>query len=363
MCKCISSFIVKSKIYLIQIIIIMIFLSTMSFALSQEAPQYSFKVSCGDSFYGTEGYTAQRFCAGVEYLSGGKIGFKVFPDAQLGEEQETLEALQLGTIDVMVGSIAKLSSITKKLSLFDTPFLFRGELDQIDMIFESSSKLTPVTEKMLKEASEEAGFHVLSLTMFGQKIALFNVPVRSLEDLEGKKIRLQPSALQLDAWRFLGLNTTTLTWSELYTALQTHVVDGAELVTEEYVDCSFYEVAPYIVVDKHANHSTYVAISEKAWSSLNQPLQNIVKEVAVRAAYLDSHMAMGFTISKMDEAKNFAKGVTVFDEETLKEMRNKVLPKLLDKHGEEIGFDNLTYMAKSDPIIRKWCEEKDLVVQ
>lgn len=349
----------KITLYSTIIMITMLF-STISFA---QPAQYNFKVSCGDSFYGTEGYTAQRFVAGVEHLSGGKIELKVFPDAQLGEEQETLEAIQLGTIDIMVGSIAKLAPITKKLSLFDTPFLFKGELDQINMIFESSSELTAITEKMLKEASEDAGFVILSLTMFGQKNAVLNVPVRLPEDFEGLKIRLQPSTLHLDAWGFLGLNTTTLPWSELYTAMQTKVVDAAELVTEEYVDCSFFEVAPYLVVTKHANHATYIAISEKAWNSLSQPLQNIVREVAVRSAYLDSNMAMGFTLGKMDEAMKLAQEVTVFDENTLLKMREKVLPKMLDKYREEIGVDNLVYLAQHDQVIKKWCEEKGIEIK
>lgn len=351
----------KIFIYLISVILIMSLCFTTSFTETKD--HYKFKLAFVDQFWAGQGCNAQRLAMGINYTSGGKIGFDIFPNAELGGAQEVLEALQLGKIDMTVVSTSKLSSFTKALSLFETPFLFKSELDVMNVIFESADKLTPATEKILEQASKEARLRILSITMSGRRDSCFNRPVRSFDDYKGLKIRLMPNPIHLNAWKFLGLNPTTLPWSELYTALQTKVVDAAEMTALDYISVSMHEVAPYYVVDNHVIYTTVVVMSEEAWDSLSPYLQNIVKEVAVRTAYLESYLSAGLTVGLIQTIRKRVKEFVILDADTQKKMRDQVLPKLLDKYVEEIGIDNLVQLAKKDEVVRQWCIEKGLNVE
>lgn len=351
----------KVSIYLMSFILIMSLCFTMSFAETKD--QYNFKLAFVDKFWEGEGYNAQRLVTAINYTSGDKIRFVIFPNAELGEVQESLEALQLGKIDMTVVSNTKLASFTNRFSIFDTPFLFPDYLDEIDFLFASADKHTPATEKILEQASKETGMHFLSVLLAGRKGSCFTRPVRSWEDAKGLKMRLMPNNIQMDAWGILGLNPMSLAWSELYTSLQTKVVDGCELTGSDYLAVSFYDVAPYWVNTNHLNYTESVVMSEKAWNSLSPNLQGIVKEAAVRTAYLESLLSLGFTEGLLRPIEMHAKEFVVFDANTQKKAREQVLPKLLDKYKEEIGIDSLVQLAKKDEVVRQWCIENGLKVE
>jgi len=351
----------KISIYLISIILITSVCFMISFAETKD--QYKFKLAFVDKFWAGQGYNAQSLVTAINYTSGDKIRFNIFPNAELGEAQEVLEALQLGKIDMAIVSTAKVSPFTYSLIAFDTPFLFKDSLDEIDFLFASEDKLTPTAEKMLEQGSKEAGIRFLGVILEGRRDSCFNRPVRSWEDAKGLKMRLMPSDVHLDAWKFLGLNPHTLSWSELYTSLQTKVVDGCEMTGTDYLSFSFDEVAPYWVGTNHLNYTTIIAMSEKAWNSLSPHLQNIVKEAAVRTAYVESYLSLGFSDGLLRPIKLRAKEFVMLDVDTQKKMREQVLPKLLDKYNEEIGIDNLVQLAKKDEVVRQWCIEKGLNVE
>lgn len=351
-------FLRKNNFILVAICLIsflFIFSSTI-FAGSETEAQYKFRLATSDKFWAGHGINAQRLVTAINYTSGGKIAFDIFPNCALGDEKEVLEGIQLGTIDMTIVSASQLSRFTTELSVFTTPFIFKSSLDQMDFMFASEGdKSTPIMEKMLEEASEESGFRILGILMEGSKHACFNIPIKSLDDIKGKKIRLMPNNIEIDAWKNLGMIPNTVPWSELYSSLQNKVFDACELTESDYLLYSFDEVAPYWIGTNHLNYNCAIVISEKAWNSLSTQLQNIVKETSVKVAKIESYLSLGFSEGLLRPIKRRTKEMLFLDEDLQKKMREEVLPKLLDKYDELIGKDVILQLAKSDEIIEQWC--------
>jgi len=355
------------KSYLLTLICLLFFLLIFSiniFSAVQSEPQYKFKLATSDKFWAGHGINAQRLVTAINYTSGDKIRFDIFPDTALGDEKEVLEGIQLGTIDMTIVSASQLSRYTTELSVFTTPFLFKDSLDQIDFMFTSDdNKLTPIMEKLMGDASEESGFKILGIIMEGIKHAYFNIPIHSIDDIKGKKIRLMPNNIEIDAWKYLGMIPNTVPWSEVYSSMQNRVFDACELTESDFLHYSFNEVAPYWVGTNHINYNCAIAMSNKAWNSLSPNLQNIVKEAAVKVSNIECYLSLGFNQGYLPLIDKVTKGMLFLDEKSQKEMRAEVLPQLLDKYNELIGKDVIMQLAETDEIIEKWCISKEWIAK
>jgi len=354
----------KIIMVLLCLIFILVILSNAVFAGAEKEVKHNFRLALSGKFWTGEGLNAQRLISAINYDSGYQIAFDIFPDCALGEEGEFIEAIQLGTVDMGIVSVSILSPYTTKLSAFTTPFIFKDNLDQMDFMFASEGdNFTPTMENMLNEASEESGFHILGVIMEGDKHAYFTTPIESLDDIKGKKIRLMPNNIEIDAWKYLGMIPTTLPWSELYSGLQNKVFDACELSQTDFIQYSFNEVAPYWVGTNHLNFSTAIVMSEKAWNSLSPNLQNIVKKDAMKVAKVESYLSVGFSKGLHSKVKKLTKGMLYLDENQQKNMRERVLPKLLDKYSELIGRDVILGLAENDEIIKQWSIGEGWIVE
>jgi len=358
----------KNSIFLMLVITIMTLCFNVSFAGAGSGSQYNFKIAFIDQFWEGIGLNTQRLSTAINYSSGGQIAFDIFPNSEMGDEQQILQAMQLGNVDMSIGSVSQLAGFTSAFIELTIPFMFDNTtLDELDYIFASENKLTPIMEKELEQASKESGLRFLSIILGGTRNTCFNRPIRSWNETKGLKIRLMPTKVHIEAWKNLGLNPHTLPWSEVYSALQTKVVDAAEMIEVDYLASHFDGVAPYWFPTKHINYAKYVVMSEKAWDSLSPYLQSIVKDVLVRVSYQESISAIGLDevlIQKIEKCVKQRGGeVGILEKEMRGKMREEVLPKLLDKYSEQIGKDVILQLAKNDEIIKKWCIENSLSVE
>lgn len=340
--------------------LVLIFLICLMFIFSSTVfAQHKFRITTSDKFWAGMGFNAQRLVTAIDYDTGGKIKFEIFPNGSLGDESEFIEEVQLGTIDMGIIGAGYLGIYTNKLTSFMTPFLFKDSLSQFEFMFESGGEgFSSIVESNLEEASKDCGFRVLGVIMLGIKNAYFNIPIEKLGDIKGKKIRLLPNQIEMDAWKNLGMIPTTLPWSEVYSGLQNKVFDACELSESDFLLYKFSEVSPYYVGTGHLNLNSFIVISEKAWNSLPPKLQNIVKEDAAKVSKLESYLALGFDQGLLSEIKKLAKGMVVLDEEEKIKMRQDILPGLLDKYSEDVGKNTLLALAKSDIIVKQWCVDQ-----
>jgi len=178
----------KNKISLFLIIIAMLLLIVSS---GNCEAKYKFNMVAPEPIWADTGIPLQLFASTVRYLSGGDIDVSIFPAGEWGiSDEECLKSLQLGNLD-LIGTVSSIiGQYTDTLYIFDIPFMFESILEEMNFIFESEIKHTPLVTKMLEKASEKAKFMVLSIGPVGRRDIFSNKPIESIDDLKGIKIKL-----------------------------------------------------------------------------------------------------------------------------------------------------------------------------
>lgn len=322
--------------------------------------KYQFNMISDEPIWGETGLILQAFESGVKYLSDGDIDIKMYPAGEWGSGEEAgLESLQMGTLDLVVTMSANLGVYTDALYVFDIPFMFKNSIDAMNFTFKSTTEHTPIVRELLDRASEESRIMVLSMAPMGRRDIFANKPISSIEDLQGLKIRTMASPIQVDAFNFMGAIATPLPYSECFTALQLKTVDAAENSPAAYTLMKFNEAAPYYFASDHYSSVVGIAMSKQSWDSLPKAYQNIMRQAAVGAMNVSSIWALGSADYALSgEVKDNSEAVIMIDPEEKLELREGVLPKMLDKYGEHIDPKILEILAEKDKVIAEWLESK-----
>ena len=209
-----------------------------------------------------KGKGALRFKELAEQRTGGKVKVEVFPNSQLYKDKEEMEALQLGSVQMLAPSLSKFGPLgAKEFEVFDLPFLFKDQaafkaVTEGKLGADLFAKLEPKGIKGL--AYWDNGFHIMSA----------NRPLHGVSDFKGLKMRIQSSKVLDAQMRALGAIPQVMAFSELYQALQSGVVDGTEGTPSNFFTQKIYEVQKYMSLSNHG-HLAYAAIvNKKFWDGL-----------------------------------------------------------------------------------------------
>jgi len=181
----------------------------------------------------------QRFVDIVNEKAGGRIEARLFAAAALGNDRDVTEGLKLGTVEMQMSSNSTLATFVPEVYVFEMPFLFE---DNEHMFAVLDSEIG----ESFRPALEREGFHLMGYFTFGLRhIMTTERPINTMADLAGLKIRTMESPPHLDAFAAFGARPLPMAYNELYTSLETGVIDGAEAANSNYYSKKFYEVAPY----------------------------------------------------------------------------------------------------------------------
>jgi tripartite ATP-independent transporter DctP family solute receptor len=223
---------------------------------------------------------ADQFAELVKEKSDGRITIDVFPAGQLGDEKTVYQTLQMGggAIDMCRGNTNSLTDFgVKKLSLFGLPFIFRDR-EHLWNVLNSE-----IGEAYLKEP-QEIGTGMVGVFYLDEGSRNFFTteknPVSSIADFKGKKLRVPTTDLMSDTVAAMGVQSTPISFSELYSALQSGTVDGAEQPHSGYASNKLYEVAPNYILTGHTYSPSIILMSEASWNTLDAEDQAIVMEAA-----------------------------------------------------------------------------------
>jgi TRAP-type C4-dicarboxylate transport system substrate-binding protein len=230
----------------------------------------------------TVGEMAKSFKAKLEELSGGSVLVDIQASGVLGSEDQILDNLLGG------GNICDLSRISAfaltqygcdKASLLSIPYTFVNE--EHFWKFADSD----LAKEFLNEP-QEIGLPLRGICYGeeGFRHFFFKNEVKGLDDLKGLKIRVSSDPVMTGMVSNLGASATTVAFTELYSALNTGVVDGAEQPTANYRSNAFQEVAPYLLLDGHTLGALQIVITDNAWNKLNEEQQGWVMEAAKAAS-------------------------------------------------------------------------------
>ncbi len=217
-----------------------------------------------------KGKGADRFKQLVEERSKGRIKVELYPNSQLYKDKEELEALQLGSVQMLAPSLAKFGPLgVKEFEVFDLPFLFKDD-----------AAFRAVTDgevgKGLFAKLEGKGIKGMGFWDNGFHIMSANKPLHSVADFKGLKMRIQSSKVLDAQMRALGAIPQVMAFSELYQALQSGVVDGTEGVPSNFWTQKIFEVQKHITLSNHGHLAYAVIINKKFYDGLPADLRGIV---------------------------------------------------------------------------------------
>ena len=221
---------------------------------------------------------AREFARLVKEKSGGQIIVDVYPSSQLGDERTQLQGVQMGALDMFRANAVSLGDFgAKKSNLFSLPYLFRDR-DHLWNVLNG-----PIGKEIKDDVlSSKTGMVAVAYMEEGQRHFFFrDSPVSSLAQIKGKKIRVPQTQILIDTVKAFGASPTPISYSELYSALQTGIVDGAENPPTGYLANNFFEVAKYYVLDGHTYSPSIMVMAEITWNKLT-PTQRSVIEAAAR---------------------------------------------------------------------------------
>ncbi|WP_170134968.1 DctP family TRAP transporter solute-binding subunit [Acuticoccus kandeliae] len=214
----------------------------------------------------------------VEAKTAGSIDVQIFPASQLGDGNQVLEGLELGSIQMGVVHDGPVSAMYKPFSVLALPYVFTDQAMAWDIMD------GPFGDAMAEDMLNETGIRVLGYADNGvRNFTNSKREVSSPADMAGMKIRVQPSPVYVKLVESLGASATPVPWPELPTALQQGVVDGQENGVTNIVDASLYQHQKYVTLDGHVFSWHVYLISDQFYGSLSADEQAAVDECAMIA--------------------------------------------------------------------------------
>jgi tripartite ATP-independent transporter DctP family solute receptor len=219
------------------------------------------------------GAAADEFAKRANARLGGKVKVSVYGSSQLGGDKEMLQKLKLGTID-MVEPSTVMSSEADMFGVFEMPYLVksREHMKKIEQAL-FWSKIEPGAEKK--------GIKVLAVWENGFRHITNNKhPINTPADLQGIKLRVPEGKWRVKMFQAYGANPSPMKFSEVFTALQTGVMDGQENPFAQIASAKFYEVQKYLSLTGHVYTPAYLVVSTKKWETLPADVRKVLEQTA-----------------------------------------------------------------------------------
>ncbi|WP_341645529.1 TRAP transporter substrate-binding protein [Thauera sp. SDU_THAU2] len=277
---------------------------------------------------------AQKFAKLVEEKSGGKIKIRVFAGGVLGGDQQTVSALQGGTIEMTALNSGILGSHVKEMAIYDFPFLFANE-KEADAIVDG-----PFGQELHKKL-EEKGIVGLGYWELGFRDITNNVrPINKVEDLAGLKLRVIPNPINLDWVKALGANPVSLAFPEVYTALEQKAIDGQENPVTVIQANKMNEVQKHLALTHHVYNPQSIIISKKVWDTFSADEKKAFQEAAAEAIAFERAASREQTVKSLEQLKKAGMQVTELAPEELAKFREKMQP-VIAAHAATVGQETV----------------------
>ena len=207
-------------------------------------------------------------------ISGGKLTIQIYPGGQLGSEQQNVELLQIGSLAMTKVSAAVMESFSDDYKVLGLPYLFRSKEHGFKVMDGEIGR-----ELLL--STENKWIRGLCFYDAGSRsFYTISKPIDTPDDLTGMKIRVMKSKTAMEMVQALGGSPTPLSWGELYTALQSGVVDGAENNPPSFYTSHHYEVCKFYSLDEHSAVPDVLIIGKTVWDRLTDQEQKWLQQAA-----------------------------------------------------------------------------------
>ena len=269
----------------------------------------------------------------VKERTKGAVEFEIFPSGQLGSQREMNEGVQLGAIEGTVSPAAFLGGFNPAVSVMDIPFLLPADADKAQKLRESEFG------QALLDSFSSKGVVGVALWPNGMKNFTSNKPLDNPEAFVGQKFRVMDSKILIKQFDALGASAIALPFGELYTALQTGVIDGEENPLDTIQRMKFNEVQKYLVVSNHGAMEDVILFSPIWWESLPADYQKIIKDAFIEVIpELRAHKAKAVETA-LEAIKQSGTNVRIASDEEKAALRDMMYDKAkaayIDMAGDE----------------------------
>ena len=229
--------------------------------------------------------TAEKFAENVKEGTKGAVTISIRPASQLFNLRTSAEALQLGTLDLCWTDLGTLGNWQPQFGFVSLPFLF-NDYDHVKRVLYG-----PIGEQVRKDANQSLGIEILALGASGFRVFLSKKPIGSAADLRGLRLRVPEVPTWVEMARALGANPTPIPAGEIYTALQTGVVDAFEAPADYILSTRNYEVAGFATRTHHIFTEGSMMASAQKMASLPAGFQKVIRDAAVETVQKDMWQA------------------------------------------------------------------------
>jgi tripartite ATP-independent transporter DctP family solute receptor len=276
------------------------------------------------------GIAANIFDAKLKELSKGTMSINQFPGAQLGQEPQMLQKMRAGDIDFVITSTANASTLAPQAGVFSLHFIFRDQNHLVKALADPQVK--EAFRAMIKDSVQ--GTQVLGLMTMGMRNMYSKKEIKSVADVKGQKVRVQATKTEDTHFPAYGAQTVHMPFGEVYTSLQTGVVNIAENGVNVYLANKHYEVAPVLSMTEHEANNNCIWVSDKTWNSLSDEQKKWVQAAADEVSKTEPAKALQLEKDSAEKLKKM--GVKVVDNVDKTGFANDAKP-IQDSLAKELG--------------------------
>jgi tripartite ATP-independent transporter DctP family solute receptor len=276
------------------------------------------------------GVGGKIFADKLKELSKGTMLIDQYPGAQLGQEPQVLQLVKTGDIDLCFSSSANAATLSPQAGVMSLHFLFRDE-DHL-----KKSLASPEVSKAVRTMVDETvqGAHVLALLTLGFRNIYSKKEIHKIDDIKGMKVRVQATPTEDTMFPAYGAQIVHMPFGNVYTSLQTGVVDAAENGVNVFLVNKHYEVAPVMSMTEHEANNNLLWISDKLWSGLSAEQKGWMQAAADEVA--NQEPAKGFDLEHQSATKLKSMGVKIVTDVD-KSGFTRIAAPYLDKMAKELG--------------------------
>jgi C4-dicarboxylate-binding protein DctP len=284
----------------------------------------------------------EQVAALVKERTKGAIEFQLFPSSQLGNARQMIESTQFGGIEGTVMPAAFLGGFNPVISVLDIPYIF-----PTDRAVSQKLREGPFGKALLASFASR-GVHALTIWPNGRKSLTSNKPLANLDAFKGQKFRVMDSKILIDQFAAVGATAIAINFSELYTSLQTGLVDGQENPLDTITTMKFHEVQKHMVVTEHGVMEDIVLFSNAFWNRLTPQQRDIVSKAFDELRPQVEEMKEAVQNTSIETIKAAKLNVRVADEAERKAMRDAMAPKARASYIERAGAEGTKVLAIYD---------------
>ena len=263
----------------------------------------------------------------LEQATGGRLSVQMFGSMQLGGEKEAIEQAQVGAIQFARVSVGALGPVIDDLNVFNLPFLFRNTAHMQKVIDGA------IGQELLDKVSNNPKAGLIGICWMdagARNIYDTKKPVHEIGDLKGMKVRVMGNPMFVDMMNSLGGNGVAMGYDQVFSALQTGVVDGAENNPPSFVFDNHYQVAKYYTLTEHLIVPEMLVFSKKTWATLSKDEQELLKKFGREAQAEERVLWQKYEQQALEKAK--AAGIQIIEVPDKKPFQAAVKP-VWDKYG------------------------------